>query len=209
MAQLQKVLWTKGVLLNPQHLQVQDRYLEELLTFRLRALAFAPWGFTRIGIDREALAGGVFVINDVAGIFPDGLVFDVPAADQAPAPLPLEPHWRPDQTALTVYLTIPEHRAGGQNVSPESTQSSARYRADVLLRRDENTGLTEKPIQVASKNLRLVAEGESFAGVVALPIARVQRAVAGALALDASFVPPLLDIAASPQLTGVAAAWSS
>jgi type VI secretion system protein ImpJ len=143
-------------------------------------------------------------VNDVAGIFPDGLLFDVPGADIAPAPLPLAPHWQPDQTTLVIYLTIPEHRAGGQNVSPEATQGSTRYRADVILRRDENTGLAEKPIQVASKNLRLVAEGESLEGVVALPVARVKRGTGGALELDAGFVPPVLDISASPHLASIA-----
>jgi type VI secretion system protein ImpJ len=61
MRQLQKVLWSKGVLLDPQHLQMQDRYLEELLAFRLDALAFAPWGFSRLELDREAVAAGSLI----------------------------------------------------------------------------------------------------------------------------------------------------
>lgn len=203
MAQLQKVLWSKGVLLNAQHLQLQDRYLEELLAFRLSALTFAPWGFSRLALDREALVGGVVIVNEAAGIFPDGLVFDVPLADAAPAPLPLEPHWRPDQTELLIYLTIPEHRAGGQNVSPSASAGSTRYRADIVMQRDENTGLAEKPIQVAAKNLRLTAEGELTEGALALPVARVRR-TAGAPEQDAAFVPPLIDITASAQLLSIA-----
>jgi hypothetical protein len=70
MRQLQRVLWSKGVLLNPQHLQMQDRYLEELLAFRLDALTFRPWGFSRLELDREALAGGVLVVNSAAGLMP-------------------------------------------------------------------------------------------------------------------------------------------
>lgn len=203
MAQLQKVLWSKGVLLNAQHLQLQDRYLEELLAFRLAALTFAPWGFSKLVLDPDALAGGVAVLSEAAGIFPDGLVFDVPLADAAPAPLPLAPHWRPDQAELLIYLAIPEHRAGGQNVSTNEGAGTTRYRADVVLRRDENTGMAEKPIQVAMKNLRLAAEGELLEGALALPFARIRR-TAGAPEQDPSFVPPLVDITASPHLTGIA-----
>src|SRR5690606_25430284 len=97
MKQLQKVIWTKGVLLTPQHLQTQDRFLEDLLAFRLGAHAFCPWGFTRLEIDREALAGGSLALSAAAGLFPDGVPFDIPGADAAPAPKALEPHWDPDR----------------------------------------------------------------------------------------------------------------
>ena len=40
---MQPVLWTKGVLLSPQHFQTQDRFLEDLLEFQLSTLAFCPW----------------------------------------------------------------------------------------------------------------------------------------------------------------------
>jgi type VI secretion system protein ImpJ len=204
MSQLQKVLWSKGVLLNPQHLQLQDRYIEELLEFRLQALSFSPWGFSRLEFDREALGGGVVVVTEAAGLLPDGLVFDVPGADQAPPPLPLAEHWRPDESDVVIHLAIPEHRNGGVNVSTAANDRSARYSADVVLRRDENTGLAEKPIQVARRNLRLVAAGESLERSVSIPIARVLRGTGGIPELDQAFIPPLLDIRASAALMSIA-----
>ncbi len=39
MPALDPVLWTKGTLLTPQHLQAQDRYLDEVLRFQLAAPA--------------------------------------------------------------------------------------------------------------------------------------------------------------------------
>ena len=85
MRRLQQVIWTKGTLLNPQHLQVQDRFLESNLEFQLDVLSFRPWGFSRLRIDQEALANGVVAIGEAAGIFPDGLLFDVPVSDAGPA----------------------------------------------------------------------------------------------------------------------------
>jgi type VI secretion system protein ImpJ len=204
MRQMQPVLWTKGVLLTPQHLQLQDRFLEDLLAFRLSAMAVAPWGFHRLTVDREALAGGAFGLTAAAGIFPDGLLFDIPEADLAPPPRPLEGAYRPDQRTLTVYLAIPEYRYGGLNVAALAGDRNTRFIAEVLVRRDENTGLAEKPIQVARKNFRLLLEGESLEGQVALPVARVTRATTGEHQLDLSFVPPVIDIAASEYLLSIA-----
>src|SRR5690606_23414474 len=99
MRQMQKVLWQKGVLLSPQHLPTQDRFLEDLIGFQLSSLAFCPWGFTRLEVDREALAGGTLAISAASGLMPDGLPFDIPAADAAPPPKPLEELWHPDAQA--------------------------------------------------------------------------------------------------------------
>jgi type VI secretion system protein ImpJ len=204
MRQMQPVLWTKGVLLSPQHLQVQDRFLEDLIQFQLSALTFCPWGFHRLEIDREALAGGAFAISAAAGILPDGLLFDMPRADPPPPPKPLEGCWEPDQETLDVSLAIPEYREGGYNVSAAHRDGNTRYQAEVLLRRDENTGLAEKPIQVARKNFRILVEGESQEGSSVLRVARLRRSATGEIQLDARFVPPLIDIAASDYLLAIA-----
>lgn len=203
MRQMQKVLWTKGVLLTPQHLQVQDRFLEDTLSFQLAALNFCPWGLSRLEIDREALAAGVFSVSVATGVFPDGMCFDIPAADEAPEPKPLEDHWEQDQTTMDVFLAIPEQRLGGHNVSTRQQERGTRYISEVVLRRDENTGLAEKPIQVARKNLRLLVEGETVEGHVTLPVARITRTSAGVHELDTRFVPPVIDITASEYLLSI------
>jgi type VI secretion system protein ImpJ len=203
MRQMQPVLWTKGVMLTPQHLQTQDRFLEELVRFQLSALTFCPWGFKELEVDREALAGGALALSAAAGILPDGLLFQMPHADPLPPPRPLDGCWDADQETLDVYLAIPEYRTGGYNVSAGKDRVT-RYHADVLLRRDENTGLSEKPIQVARKNFRLLVEGESLEGSSVLRVARVRRSPTGEGQLDPRFVPPLVDIAASEYLVAIA-----
>src|SRR3954471_3525305 len=134
MRQTQPVLWTKGVLLSPQHFQTQDRFLEDLLEFQLSALAFSPWGFRRLEVDREALAAGSFALAEASGILPDGLLFDMPSSEGAPPPKPLEGAFGPDQSSLDVYLGIPEYHYGGRNISTLNHDRDARYRAEELLR---------------------------------------------------------------------------
>ena len=204
MKRLQPVIWTKGTFLSPQHLQLQDRFLENLLQFQLDSLSFRPWGFRSLQINREGLAAGSFGISSASGIFPDGLLFDIPASDAAPAPKLLAECFEPDQTTLDVYLSVPQYRERGLNVATSSRQGLARYRAEIELFRDENTGLSEKPVQVARKNLRLLAEGESLDGFSTLRVARILRTPAGTYQADPRFVPPLLNFKASDYLTGIA-----
>jgi type VI secretion system protein ImpJ len=203
MKQLQPVVWSRGVLLAPQHLQTQDRFLEDSMQFKLSALTYCRWGFQQLSIDQEAVAAGELHVRSAAGLFPDGLLFDFPSADAAPPPKPIRDAWQPDQTALTVYLAIPEYRDGGSNVAATKGEAAARYISDVVLARDENTGESEKAIEVGRKNLRLLAGNESRDGHSTLPIARVLRAANGAMQLDPHFVPPLLDFSASPYLSGI------
>src|SRR6478672_7075175 len=72
MKQLEPVVWTRGTFLSPQHLQHQDRFLADLLQFRLDSLAFRPWGFRVLEISQPSLAAATFGITRAEGIFPDG-----------------------------------------------------------------------------------------------------------------------------------------
>jgi type VI secretion system protein ImpJ len=204
MRQLSPVLWTKGVLLAPQHLQAQDRYHDDALALQVGALAFCPWGFADLAFDREALAGGTLVVSVAAGRFPDGLLFDAPRGDPTPPPRTVADLWRPDQRTMQVLLGVPEYRPDGRNIAPAASALPTRWRTDELLQRDETSGLAERPIQVARSNLRLLVEGESTEGYTTMPVARLLRSEAGAVSLDHAFVPPLLALRASEFLLGMA-----
>ncbi len=203
MRQLQPVIWAKGTFLSPQHLQAQDRFIESTLQYRLEALNFRPWGFYELLINEEALGEGTLAVARAAGLFPDGLAFEIPDSDPAPAPKPFVAFFEPDQQTLDVYLAIPQYRERGLNVSVAHRGADARYQAEVQNLRDENTGTNEKPIQIARKNLRILTGAESREGCSAMRVARVQRTAAGTFQLDSSFVPPLLDIGASKPLLSI------
>lgn len=201
---LQPVVWAKGTFLTPQYLQAQDRFLEELSRFRSDALHFRPWGFAKVRVDQAALAAGNFAITEASGIMADGLLFDMPNSEPSPPPKPIGPLFGPDQTTLDVYLSIPQYREGGFNVGGAARGSDSRYTAEVEMLRDETTGLSEKPVMVARKNFRLMAEGENRQGMSALQVARVRKTAAGLFDLDPAFVPPLLDFHSSDLLVSIA-----
>ncbi len=203
MKQLQPVLWTKGTFLTPQHLQLQDRFLEDSLNFRLQALKFCAWGFSEVVLDQELLAEGQLAVTRASGIFPDGLLFEIPGPDQPPPSKALAEFFDPGVRDLDIYLTVPDYKLKGLNVAGLGRSAGSRYLAEISNVRDDNTGTGERPIQIARKNLRLLAANETREGSSALRIANVERTEAGAFRLNPRFVPPLLEVRASDYLRGL------
>jgi len=203
MRQLQPVIWAKGTFLTPQHLQLQDRFFESVLEFKLGALKYCPWGFAELQIDHQALSAGNLALARAVGLFPDGLAFEIPDSDAAPGERRIEQSFGPDQTTLEIFLAVPQHRDHGLNVSVGQKTGDARYQAEIALSRDENTGLAEKPVQVARKNVRLLLEGEPLQGNTILRLGRVKKTETGLYQLDPQFIPPLLDISASEYLVAI------
>ncbi len=197
MKRLQPVIWSKGTFLTPQHLQVQDRFVESSLNFRLDALNFCPWGFSTVQLDQQALAGGNLAIATASGIFPDGLLFDIPDCDPAPPPKPLEHYFDAEGREAVFSLAIPPYRERGLNISADTAGADTRFVAEVTAVRDELSATAEKPLQVARKNFRILEESEVRRGTPALRLARISKTESGAFQADPYFMPPLLDIRGS------------
>jgi type VI secretion system protein ImpJ len=70
--------------------------------------------------------------------------------------------------------------------------------------RDDNTGLSERPVMLARKNFRLLVEGESREGISAMQVANVRKTPAGVFQMDPHFVAPMLDLGASDYLLSIA-----
>jgi type VI secretion system protein ImpJ len=198
MRQLQPVIWSKGTFLSPQHLQTQERFVEDCSRFYLDSLNTRSWGFSEIQFDSKALSEGRLSMLQACGIFPDALPIDIPASDPAPPARVLDECFPSGRQACTFYLTVPEFLQGGMNVALSRGDFSTRFIAQMLMVRDENTGSGERPIQVARKNLRILAEGENREGSVALGCIRILRSEAGSYQVDPAYIPPLLDIHAHP-----------
>ncbi len=203
MKQLQPVLWSKGTFLTPQHLQLQDKFLEDSMNFRVQSLKFCAWGFNEVVLDQELLAEGQLAVTRASGIFPDGLLFEIPGPDSPPPSKSLPEFFDPDVTSLDIYLTVPDYKEKGLNVAGLGRVASSRYLAEITNVRDDNTGASEKPIQIARKNLRLLAENESREGSSTLRIANIEKTETGAYRLNSRFVAPLLEVRASDYLRGM------
>jgi type VI secretion system protein ImpJ len=204
MSKPQKVVWTKGMFLMPQHFQSQDDYFEQTLHFRASVSNFANWGLSRLGIDEASLVNGLFTLRHCEGLFPDGLGFQAPSIDELPPGRQIDEYFSASQTHLDVYLAIPQARQSARNYSIAGGENSAsgtfRYNAEARSTVDATLGSDEKVIQVARKSLRLLFEGENLDGFTTCRLARIIRSPAGTYALAPDFIPPIIDIAASEYL---------
>ena len=120
-----KVIWSEGMLLQPQHLQQHDRYLHNTIENRVAGLRPYSWGFTRLVIDEQLLAQGKLALLACAGVLPDGTTFNLPQDDALPAPLDIPE----DARDTMVMLALPLRRQGIVGTDPDAGPGNfARHR---------------------------------------------------------------------------------
>ncbi len=187
-----KVMWTEGMFLQPQHFQQQDRFNARQLDSRLAAGLVWPWGFSSLQIDDAALLQGKVMITAARGVMPDGLAFAVPADDPAPPAFDVPADAR-DQV---VVLAVPQSRPGvtESDVEGGETAMPPRWRVTDIEAADVHaTSLREAPVQVGRLNLRLMLARDAGEGYTALGAVRVvERRADGRVLLDSQYVPPML-----------------
>ncbi|MGA9994379.1 MAG: type VI secretion system baseplate subunit TssK [Pyrinomonadaceae bacterium] len=205
MSRYRKIVWNEGMLLSPHHFQQWDNYHEELLNARLSSLAPYEWGILDLQINRESIANGFFDIVRCRIVMPDGLLINVPQPDPAPDPRPVEGHFSPDAERLEVYLAIPARRDGAANFQMNGGEANInlRYWQDAGSAPDETTGDNNQQLAYARANLRVLFEDEVLDGYASIKIAELERTTTGQLTLSENFIPPALNVGASPWLVNM------
>ena len=194
-----KVVWSEGLFLRPQHFQQQDRYLEKLVDARSTALRSHSWGFTELQVERELLAIGKFGLKRAAGVFPDGTPFSMP--DDEPLPTPLE--FTPTVRDRGVSLAIPLRREGARDSDRRDVVDGVvRYRVrDVHVRDSTAEGTTLHPLEVACLRARLLLSNEPREDYACIPLAHVVECRADrSVTLDEAFIPTMLNARQTPVL---------
>lgn len=205
MSPYRKVVWNEGMLLTPHHFQQWDNYHEELLNTRLASLMPYAWGVLDLQLNHEAVANGFCEVMRCRAVMPDGLVVNIPQADAPPDPRPLRDFFGAGDASVGLYLAVPSKRAGAANYQTNGGERSAtaRYWQDAGLVPDETTGQNEQQLAFARSNLRLMFEGEARAGYNSVKVAEIVRTATGQVAYSEHYIPPALNVAASPWLVGV------
>lgn len=198
-----KVVWSEGLFLQPQHFQQQDRYVERLVRSSTAGLAPFSYGFSLLEIDADLLTLGKFALRAAAGIMPDGTPFSLPADADPPPPLDLP------ETArnAVVHLLLPMRQAGGAEIAPlDIAETVARFVIAEHEAVDANAGPQgSTTLEVGRLRLRFALEGEPREGHVTLGLARIAELRPDrSVVLDEAHIPPLLLAGASPALSGFA-----
>lgn len=192
-----RVLWSEGLFLRPQHFQQQDRAAEALVRGALQAAALHPWGFSALSLDPGALEIGQVAIVLAKGVFPDGTPFAIPETMDPPQAVAIGP----DAPTGPVRLALPLEPEGGAGFDPaHAAPSGARYRGAIVRVRDTvHDGADPEEIELARPIAVLLAPGQDEGGYTTLPIAEPAGLRAdGGLALQPGFLPPALATGALP-----------
>jgi type VI secretion system protein ImpJ len=205
MSRARNVVWSEGLFLTPHLFQQADRYREESLQFRLKALTPFFWGLSELELDRDGLPNGFFTLNRCSGIMPDGLPFRIPDEDLAPQTRSVKELFPPSAETLDVYLAIPANHSGAVNfrVGNGVGGRSLRYEMELLRVNDETAEGNECEIPVAKKNLQVLFEGESLEDKIWIKMAQLGRTAAGTIILDEAYIAPSITVSASATLKAI------
>ena len=199
MSAYNKILWSEGLFLRPQHFQQQSRYFERLLETRCFALRSHPWGCAELELERDMLSIGKFALRRAVGVFPDGTPFRIPEDDAAPAPLDVGAQVRDE----TVYLTLPVRQPNGADVDRSASQEGiVRHAIREIESRDatSDAGIAAQ-LEVGPLRTRLMLSHETLDDYARIPIAQIiERRSDQRVILDDHFMPTVLDVRAAPVL---------
>ena len=196
-----KVIWSEGMFLKPQHFQQFDRYVEKLVRGRADGLRPFPWGVLDYQINKDLLTTGKFALNSCRGVLPDGTPFNIP--DDADHPTPLE---LPENTRNSiVYLALPERQAGSAEFrTDERDEAIGRFRQQEAETVDSVIGSESvATLQLGKLDFQYRLESDERAGFVCLGLARIGELRADKnVVLDDRYILPVMDSAASSILSG-------
>ncbi|MEM7217185.1 MAG: type VI secretion system baseplate subunit TssK [Pseudomonadota bacterium] len=198
-----KVLWTEGLFLRPQHFQQHDRYLEGLVESRCRDLHNHSWGFSELTLDTDQLTIGKIAISQARGVFPDGTPFSIPDVDRAPAPIDIDESVRD----CRIYLALPVRQEGETEYSESvAAEGMARFVSQDVKVRDAsdyaNSGsASDADMRVGDLRTRLLPHTQQRDDYACIAVTHVVEAKADrSVTVDPRFVPPVLDVRAAGVL---------
>ena len=194
-----KVIWSEGMLLQPQHLQQHDRYLHSTIETRGAGVRAYSWGYTSLVIDEQLLALGKLALLSCTAVLPDGTTLRLPQDDELPEPLDIPA----DARDVLIMLALPTRRMGIPEVSDApGPDNFARHRTTDYEVMDSNGLDNSSLMQVGRLRLRLAIEGDVANAYTGLGVARViERRADNRVVLDPDYCPPCLDFRVAPRLS--------
>jgi type VI secretion system protein ImpJ len=194
-----RVVWSEGLFLQPQHFQQQDRYLERYVESRCQSLIPHSWGFTEVEIERDFLKIGKFGLRRASGVFPDGTPVQMPTDDPLPEPIEIGGQTR-DQI---VYLAVPLRRADSLEVDRSgSADELARHTLRQWEARDATASAGNSvPLEVSALRSRFLLASEVTPAYACIPLAHLIECRSDKqVVLDDSFMPTVLYARAATRL---------
>ena len=196
-----KVVWSEGLFLQPQHFQQHDRFWERYVEGRAKPLLSHAWGYISMEIDRAAMALGKVQLTAARGVFPDGTPFDFPGQDPPPIALDIDPDVRDE----VVVLALPARRPGAEETCGNGHgQSLARFSVAEVEVRDSNESANESAlVSVGQLRLRLMRKRDAADAYATLgAVLVIERRADNQLVVSKTYTPPMLHAGSDAVLSG-------
>ena len=194
-------VWSEGLFLRPQHLQLAGDAAAAALNARLSGAMAHPWGLVELVLDEDLASGAQVGVKRLVAIMPDGEVIAVPGNLPPPPPFDVDDQVRGE----IVYLTLPARQEGAVLFTrPDSAEANVtRYlivEREIVDSADPDRNVER--VEVALPNLHFGIEEADLAGRTRIGIARIRERTGRRIVWDENYIPPVLDIRASPTLAG-------
>jgi len=196
-----RVIWSEGLFLRPQHFQQHVRYVEQFVEGRSRGLRPYGWGCSELTIDQDMLRIGKLAVGSASGVFPDGTPFNIPDDDPPPRPLELDENTRDE----IVYLGLPARQQGTPEIGNGLDQEGlARYTQRELDVADvSGSDLATAPMHVGALRTRLLLESDQREEYACIPIAHIlEQETDKRVQLRDEFIPTVVNCTGAPRLAG-------
>ena len=194
-----RIVWSEGLFLQPQHFQQQDRYFERYVETRCQSLVPYSWGLTEVEFERDFLKIGRIGFRRLVGVFPDGTPFRMPDDDPLPPPLDIPADLR-DQR---LHLAVPLRRAGEiESARTPGTDDLVRQQIrEFQVANVAAAGGDQATLEVGALRTRVLAERDLTEAYASIPLAHVVECRADQqVVLDETFIPTVLHTRSSTRL---------
>lgn len=194
-----RVVWSEGLFIKPQHFQQQQRHVEYNIDERVSSVSSYLSGVSELALNPEYLSFGRIAIERAVGVMPDGTVFRIPQEDPMPDALEINDDSLANQI---VYLALPLRSDSLMEVSYQDAQGSGRYLVKKEEVRDIHTPQGDMAlVDVSPIHPRLMLEKQDRSTYASIAIARIlEKRPDGSVMLDPNFIPCHYNVVGIPSL---------
>lgn len=188
MAISDKVIWSEGMFLQPQHFQQAERYFDNQLRSSTSLQRNYQWGFSKLVIDHHQLKLGKVLVSQCEGIMPDGTLF-LFDAQKNETQLALDiPQ---DIKSEKIFLLLPMAALPIEtNIYNSDNSTMVRYLNHELDIVDNNTTEKNVTINAGKLNLQLRFEKNIKGDFIKIPLCVVVEAKQDKeVVIDEDFIP--------------------
>lgn len=185
------ILWHDGMMLTAKHFQQSNDRLEELMAYHSSISMPYNWGVKTLKIDKELLAHGKFVINEIEAVLPEGLVIHDSKVNKNHLELDLltriDDEIIKKQKIFKIYLYVPPKEKG----SLTESGPDARYKPiNPQIIEKETNRFQEVTVPYQIPNLNMVVSNDLPDEYSSIPLVQVKYNSGQFQLLE--YVPPML-----------------